>query len=388
MSIHPEIREFTSADFHSLAGIEEPVCLSMFVPHAGGEQAALAHSKPALKNLLRQADDAFRARGVQPAEIHESLAPLENLLASSLWQGTEQTLAFFRTRRSLHAYFVPLRVASRVIVGDRFFLKPLIRSLIRTRRYYVLAISDNATRLFHCQGAECTEVRSGKLPGSLEEALSSRDFSPRLQGHSSKASTRKVLTYHGHSTPIEDIHENRRLYCRQIDAALHDLIWQSNDSLVLACVKELFVEFQQINTHPHLVSEPIAGNPDRLGPSELHGAAQKIVDSQTQKQIAQAVAEYTELQETDRAASNPEVILEAADNGRIRIVILAEDAEIWGTVDRSTGATRLAIGTQSPEREEFLNRIATQTVKHGGIAFTLPLASMPSRKPVAALFRY
>jgi len=388
MLIHPEIREFTSADFHSLAGIEEPVCLSMFVPHAGGEQAALAHSKPALKELLRQAGDALRARGVQSAEIREWLTRLENLLASSLWQGTEQTLAFFRTRHGLYSFFVPLRIASRVIVGDRFFLKPLIRSLIQTRRYYVLAISDNVARVFHCREAECTEVRSGKLPGSLEEALSSRDFSPRLQGHTSKASARKVLTYHGHSAPIEDIHENRRLYCQQIDAALRDLIWQSNQPLVLACVKELFVEFQQINTYPHLVSEPIPGNPDRLGPSELHETAQKIVDSETQKQIIQAVAEYSELQDTDQATSNAEAILEAVRDGRIRTVLIAEDAEMWGTLDRSAGVTKLAIGSQSPEHEEFLNRIAIETVRHGGNAYTLPLASMPFGKPIAALFRY
>jgi len=110
MSIHSEITEFASAHFHSLARIEEPVCLSTFVPRAGGEQATLVHSKPALKDLLQQADDALRARGVQSAEIQEWLAPVESLLASNLWRGTEQTLAFFRTRSSLHSFNVPLRV--------------------------------------------------------------------------------------------------------------------------------------------------------------------------------------------------------------------------------------------------------------------------------------
>ncbi len=88
MLIHQEITEFTSADFRSLAEVEEPVCLSMFVPHAGSEQAALAHSAPALKDLLRQAEAALRARRVQSAEIHDSLAPLEGLLTTNLLRGT------------------------------------------------------------------------------------------------------------------------------------------------------------------------------------------------------------------------------------------------------------------------------------------------------------
>jgi hypothetical protein len=388
MSIHPEITEFTSADFRSLAEVKEPVCLSLFIPHAGGEQAALAHSTPAIKDLLRQAEEALRARAVHSAEIHEWLAPLQDLFATDLWHGTAQGLAIFRTRRSFRPFFVPLRVASRVVVGDRFFLKPLTSCLTRIRRYYVLAISDNAARLFHCRDAECTELNSDKLPGSLEEALSTRDFSSRLQGHTSKASTRKVITYHGHSAPIEDVHENRRIYCRQVGAVMRELIGQSSEPLVLACVKELFVEFQQVNTYLHLASEPIAGNPDRLSPADLHEAAQKIVDSEAQKQIAQAVAQYTELQDTNQTTANAEAILEAAVNGRVRTVFVAEDAEMWGTLDQSPGATRLAIGSQGFEHEEFLNRIAIQTVTHGGIAYTLPLASMPSGKPVAALFRY
>jgi hypothetical protein len=382
-----EIREFTGADFRSLAEVEEPVCLSMFVSQGGGEQAALAHHDLPLKDLVRQADDALRAGNVPSAEIHDWLAPLEALLSMDRPSGTEQSFAILRTRSGLHAFIVPLRVSSRVVVGGRFFLKPLIPCLTRTRAYYVLAISDNASRLFRCREAESRELHSPKLPGSLEETLASRDFSPRLQGHTSRASARKVITYHGHSAPVEEIHENRRMYCRQLDAAVRDLLGQSSEPLVLACVKELFAEFQTIHTYPHVVSEPIRGNPDRLSQSELHEAAQRIIDSETEKQIARAVAEYT-VQNTDRASTNAEAIFEAALRGCVRTIFVADDAEMWGTLDQVTGATRLAIGSQSPERDEFLNWIAIQTVIHGGIAYALPLASMPSRKPVAALFRY
>ena len=72
---------------------------------------------------------------------------LQDLLAPNLWHGTEQGLAFFRTRNGLHSFFVPLRVASRVIVGDRFFLKPLIPSLIRTRR---MMLDGRIVRKFEC----------------------------------------------------------------------------------------------------------------------------------------------------------------------------------------------------------------------------------------------
>lgn len=182
MPNQPEIREFTGADFRSLAAVEQTVCLSMFVPNAGGEQAALAHGVPALKDLFRQAEKALLVRGVQSAEIDKWLGPLDRLLVPDLWRGTEPAVAVFRTRSSFYSFFVPARIASRVIVGNHFFLKPLIPGLTRVRRYYVLAISDNAARLFHCRDTECTEVHSEKMPGSLKEALPQRTFHPDYRG--------------------------------------------------------------------------------------------------------------------------------------------------------------------------------------------------------------
>lgn len=309
-------------------------------------------------------------------------------MTGGLWHGTQQGLVIFCASGSLHAFFVPRCLPSRVIVGNRFFLKPLIACLTRIRQYYVLAISDKAVRLLHCRGAESTEVHSEKLPASLEAAVSSRNFSRGLQGHTSKASGRKVLTYHGHSAPVEQIHENRRMYRHQIDTTVRQLIGQSSEPLVLACVKELFAEFQQIHTYPHLVNEPIIGNRDRLSPSELHKTAQQILGSETRKQVVQAAAECKELQDTDQASVDAEAIIEAALQGRVGTVFIADDAEMWGTVHRATGATKVAIGDPNPEREELLNLVAIQTVTHGGIAYALPLASMPSSKPAAALFRY
>ncbi len=182
MSKYPEITEVTSADFKSLARVEEPDCLSIFVPQAGGAEAALAHSAPALKYLLRRAGEALRARHVQLGEINQLIAPFKHILGSDMWHGTEQTFVAFSARGRIHSFFVPPRIGSRAVVGDRFFLKSLIPSLTRTRRYYVVAISDKAARLFYCSGAKCTELHSETIPTSLEQALGIRDVSFSLQG--------------------------------------------------------------------------------------------------------------------------------------------------------------------------------------------------------------
>jgi hypothetical protein len=325
---------------------------------------------------------------VKPDDVRKWLAPIEELFTTEFWRGSERGLAVFRTGDSFHAFFAPYPVESRVIVGRRFFLKPLIPSLIDARAYYILAISDNRARLFRCRYAECTELPSDKLPTGIGEALASKDFSQRLQGHSSRASARKVLTYHGHSAPVEEIHENRQTYCRMLSNAVQEIIGNSTDPFVVACVKELFIEFKKVAKHFNLIDKAILGNPDRLSPVELHDAAQQIVDADTQKRVEQAAAEYAELRNTDRATTNVEVILEALSEGRVKTAFVARDAEVWATLDQSINPAKVAIGAQSPEREEFLNIIAIETLMQNGSIYTLPLASMPSGKPAAAVFRY
>jgi hypothetical protein len=187
---------------------------------------------------------------------------------------------------------------------------------------------------------------------------------------------------------VEDTRENRLMYCRRVNQGIHKTIGQSAEPVVLACVNDLFVEYQQVNTYAHLLSEPIAGNPDRLSAELLHRAAQRIVDAEVQKKAALAVSTDIEGQATRRASMDTEAVLRAAFNGQIQAVLIASDSEIWGSFDRVNSTFRPATLNRTEEGEEFLNLISIETILHGGLAYTLPRNSMPSRKEFAALFRY
>jgi hypothetical protein len=387
METESNLKELTAEDFLSLSKIERHYCLSIFIPNAGGRNVSLLHSIPAIKDLLRQAGDQLAAQHVPAGAREECLVSLKAFFTRQLWHGREQTIVAFVADGNPHAFYVPLELPLRVVAGKHFFLKPLISQLSRTRRFYVLAISDNFARLFHCDGTECTEVHLTNFPTSLHEALSSRDYSGSLQAHVSKASGDRIVIYHGHSAPVEDVHENRRMYCRDVNTSIHKLLSESGEYLVLACVKELFSEYQQVNSYHGLLRTPIAGNPDRLAPEELHRAGQQIVDSRTHEQTLEALRACMDAS-SPRTSENAEEIFSATVAGRVMSLFVADDAEMWGSIERSGDSPRLVMGNEGPEREELLNLMAIETVKHGGTVYSLPLQSMPSAKPVAALFRY
>ena len=383
------IEEFTGTDFRSLAKVERPACVTFLIPNAGGEQASLAHSIPSINALFRQAEELLGHRGFEENATKALLAPIEKVLIDpDCWGGTERSVVVFAADEMCRWFVAPLMLRSRVLIGNHFYLRPLLPSLVRQRQYHILAMSENIVRLFSCRNEQCVEIHSEDLPGSLKEALSSKDFSSSLQAHSSGAGSQHRLTYHGHATAVEEVHKNRVTYCRYLDAAIKPLIGTSELPLVLACVKEFVPAFREVSTYSNLLPQAIIGNPDRLTPAFLHEAAQTIVDSKTKEEMQNAVAQYTNLQSSGLASCDAEAVLQYALDGLVRTAFVAEDAEMWGSLERSDGKLKIAVSSESPQHEEMLNLIAIQTVTHGGLVYALPLASMPDEKPAAAILRY
>lgn len=388
MQTQSNLKELAAEDLLSMSKVEGRYCLSIFIPNAGDGNWSLSHRTSVAKALLRQIEDQLAASHVPSGARQECLASVEAFLVEwPVRHACEQTTTVFVVDGNLHAFCVPLELPLRVVAGKQLFLKPLLAQLNRTRQFYVLAISDNLARLFRCDGPECSEVQSAGFPSSLREALSSRNYSGSLQAHVSKASGDRIVIYHGHSAPIDDLHENRRIYCRDVNAGVHRLIGHSGEPLVLACVKELFAEYQQVNTYEGLVPTPVHGNPDELALGELHRAAQQIVDKRTDEQTLEALGAYLAANR-EHISENAAEIFSATAAGRVRSLFVAGDAEMWGSIEQSADGPQLVIGGEGPEHEELLNLMVIETMKHGGRVHSLPLQSMPFGKPVAALFRY
>ena len=385
MLVTTQTKELTEADFRSLTTAEEPPCLSLFVEASPEPE----HNKRTLKALLKEAHDLLSRRGLDSTAVKGFLAPLEApRLEPSLSIAPGQTFLAFLSRDKFRTFVVPLAIKPRLVYGDRFYLKPLLPCLARRRRYHILAISENAVRLFRCEYEQCREVRAEDLPASLKGALGSRDFSSSLQAHSSGVPGHGVLTYHGHSGPVEEVHKNRVMFCRQVSTALEKQLGKSGDPLILACVKEFVPAFKEVNRYAGLVPEAILGNPDRLSPSEIHLAAQNIIDALAQKQTEKSMAEYVEQRGTEYSSSSLPDILRAVFEGRVKTVFVADEADIWGNFDRAANSLFLAADGQGANEQELLNLIASEAVLRGGMAYLLPAAAMPENKPALALFRY
>jgi hypothetical protein len=80
-------------------------------------------------------------------------------------------------------------------------------------------------------------------------------------------------------------------------------------------------------------------------------------------------------------------ILFAAQDGRVGLLMVAQDDHVWGRYAPATGEVRVG-KLEEPPDEDLLNTAAILTQRTGGQVFALPEEQMPNGVPIAAVFRY
>jgi hypothetical protein len=349
-----------------------------------------------LRNGLREVEQRLRQHDLRGAAIENLLEPVRaQVEQEAFWQHPGDGLVVFLAPGIFRSYQLPFAVKDRIVVTDHFFLKPLLPLLVDDGRFYVLALSQNKVRLLEGTRFSIEEIALPKeVPHSLADALKYEDIDENdVRHHSSSSGAvmgkagRRAAIFHGQGVGI-DTHKDEILrYFQQINRGLHELLREESAPLVLAGVGNLLSIYREANTYPHLVSQGIAGNPDRSKPDTLRELAWVIVEPTFLEQEREAAARYKDTVGTWLASSSIEEVLPAAYYGRIESVFIALDQEQWGHYDAATNTLVLHEQEEAGD-DDLLDIVGQQGLRHGGKVYAVEQRDMPGATPVAAIFRY
>jgi hypothetical protein len=364
-------------------------CISLYLSTSGIGTRAL-QGPIQLKNLLRQARVALQAKGLEPIAIDTLLGPLADLTADlSFWNTQEEGTALFRSPGFTCVFHVPCAFAQRCVIGDHFFLKPLLPLVARGETFYVLALSQNETRLLE---ATCRTVRRlgpEDLPRSLVEALGEVKTAQYLQYHTAAPGRpgAQVSIYHGQGVGEGDVKEELRRYLRQVESAMRKLLAGRTAPLVLAGAEPLPSLYREVTAYPHLVVTSVPGNPERLSDGELRDRAWALLAPAWREERLRAAERFADLAATRRASSDVSAILPAARDGRVETLLLACDAELWGRLDGRAETVQVHTLPEEGD-EELLDAAARLSLRHGGTVYGMDRGEVPGGGELAAVFRY
>jgi hypothetical protein len=276
-----------------------------------------------------------------------------------------------------------------LIVGDRFYVKPLLPLLSGDGHFYIMALSQNEVRLFEGTRDSVGDVHLVELPGSLRDALGEPDREKQIQFHT-RASRRpggRDAMFFGHGAGESQEREDMLRYFRQIDDGLRSLWQNERVPLVLAGVDYLLPLYQEASEYPLLLKTGVSGNPEELSAKELHRRAWEIVEPYFQAERESAWGRYRQLLGTEQVSEELEAIVPAAYHGRVDTLIVTLGEQVWGRFDPSTNQVQRETEA-GPGVEDLLQFASMHTLANRGSVFTAGKDRFGAGKHLAAILRY
>jgi hypothetical protein len=286
-------------------------------------------------------------------------------------------------------FALPEPPPERVIVGESFYLKPILNSLGRRGQFYVLSVSETSARLLAGDRFQLDEIEVPGLPTNLDEAvnLDTGREAVSVVTKGGRGLGPRSAVFYGQDGARADRKVDLAAYFRQIDRALAPLLQGASIPLIFAGVSYLCPLYRSVNKYPYLLGECIAGNTDLYSDEELRQRAWTLAEPFHARSREMAAARFERFHGTGRASDNVNELVWAARDGLIESLFVALDGQQWGVVDPQRRAIQPAEANQ-PRAQELLDYIAVQTYCNRGMVYVVNGNDVPGGNLAAAVYRY
>jgi hypothetical protein len=356
-----------------LARERSGACVSIYL-ETTPVSTEIGAARIALKNALSDAFGQLEAAGLakrRMAALAEEADALDD--DPEFWARQARSLAVLMTPDTLRTFRLANRVAPTIQVADRFHLKPLLRALAHPHAGFILALSENAARLFEFFGDETPAEVS--VPGMPEGAAS--------------AAGKASLNDRSHSQRIVGSEgKNVRLtqYARKVDAALRPILSGVEAPLLLAANMPVSGIFRGVCSYPGLLPETIEGEIDRMAPHEMMAQARPALDATLARTVEEARGLISRREGQSRATTDLSTAARAAVMGAVELLMVDMDRVESGRVDAETGA--IAFGDDGAGSYGIADQIAMMALQGGARVLAVRAGDLPEGAPLAAALRF
>jgi len=383
----------TNAELTELLRTQDAHCVTMLMPtHRSGKDNEQDSIR--FRNLLDRAEKELAERGLRSVAARKLLEPARGRAADwPFWAHQADGLAVFLTPERIQ-YFRTLQPFREIlIIGERFYIVPLLPLVAENMRFYILAISPRKVRLLKANRDTAIEVDVPELPENLDEFTRVIVAEKQLQFHT-EASTiqnpgRRAAEFFGHSGSDAETEQKIRLleYSQAIDKRLQRVLAEEKAPMVLAGDRALLPIYRQANNYANVLGQNLTGNPDAQKPAELRDRAWPLIEPLFLETRNRVLETYGQAAGNGRGSHRLEEVLPAAQDGRVGSLLVGWDTQQWGRYDPENRTAELHDGP-SPQGEELVNRAVVMTLQTGGEVFPMLQAEMPEPDPVAAVYRF
>jgi Bacterial archaeo-eukaryotic release factor family 3 len=384
----------TQRDLTTLLNGQRPPCVSIYLPtHKGfpGDREDPVY----FRNLVDQVEGALtRKYPKEPsAEIRRRLHDLA--ADNAFWEQRLDGLAILGSHDTFRVFHLERPVPERVIVGDSFHIKPLLRIVQSADRFHVLCLQREAVRLFDGNRDRLAPIEPPGVPLTITAALGNDVAVQRkAQGPfgtspgETHPAPRPPTARPGHPRSGDDAKLDTQRFFRAVARA----VWQhvcrpSGLPLVLVALPEHQALFRSICHIPQLLETGVESSPAGMGPPELLQKVWKCVEPTYLSRLGKMVDDFRVAHSRHMASDDLSKVARAAHDGRVGILLVEADRVIPGWIDAATGGVRRN-GAHDPNASDLLDEVAELVLRTKGAVVVVPRDRMPSDTGLAAIYRF
>ena len=273
-----------------------------------------------LKNLATEATDRL-VELLGKRDAGPMIRKLEAQVAAIDLRHTLDGMAIFVNEAHAGVYLLPVPLNPRVIIDDTFATRDLVFAMNRSPRYWVLALSEQPTRLFEGVRETLVEVRGGGFP-MVHGGPGGSTALPKLIDKSK----------------YEDEHHQQ--FFRRVDQALATFTKADPLPICVVGVERWLSHHRSVTSHKDIVAS-VTGNHDQTPPHELGKLVWPVVADALSVKRRRALDALDAAIGAQRFASGLGEAWRRAQEGRGALLLVEQDYHQAARLDETAGQLHL-----------------------------------------------
>lgn len=365
------MKEMTVSEAMSLVRRQPEPAISLYLGTNLPERDGATRIKSNLQRLYRTAE-ALVARTHDARMRERLLQPLKKALSALRLTRSRGGIAIYHSAKFTGIVRLPTRVVDLAVAADSFHLKPLLRCAQLRRSYYLLALHKRHAELLMVTADGTRLVETFSLRSSPPPSEVSADASQRLFKEGYRIRRQKDL-----QASMADLN-------RQLQTSLHG----ERLPLVLAGAHHKIEAFRAICSYGHILERSVAGVIDECDHKALVVLSEQVMEQYFAAIDSMAVVAFRRAKAAGLASTDLRQIAAAVARGQVQSLLVAEDRQVWGHLDRNTGCVQVLEQQTDARSDDLLDDIGELTILKGGHVTVLPSLEMPVNSPIAAVLRW
>ncbi len=356
--------------------------LSFYIPtHPLSTSAHLEEDKIRFKNALQEVKDIVRKDHSGLNEVHKSLESLMD--DTDFWKHQSLTLAIFADQDNYRTVQLPIESQQITLLGDDYYVTPLIISKNLSESAYVLDVNLDSPRLLFANGTQIDEVDEIELPDALKDVMS-QDHQKNLQFHAGGGGEAGAPMYHGQGGGESQKDEEVSLYMKLLAKPVNAFMKNKDEILILAGDETQLTGLKKYLNYNDISDHELHGNHQREHIDILQNSVKTILDKISFHSREEKISQFKK-SAPDMQAQHISEIMTALDGSKVdKLYVPVLRSTNDSVRDGSEEILRIEIADAV---KESIEKAIIKTIQQGGEIVPTELGTFDDDE-LRALLRY